>query len=237
MYKRCDQNLFPATATALKKFLDEGGRERKKGKERHREKESLRRWKGLCHRVSFPRKKTNGRRRKWSSREGMQKGKMNIRQSVVRIVHAISMHRGHAGFNIKRFYEPNKKTINSFRLNRREGRQMMYRAVCGLTYNKGLSWGRRRQVTAYRHCSYCYCVYIIRHSHSNQQESAEIYIVMIQRISGKNMLYESIILMMTLNPWMSSYNTFFIIWIKNPSKFNLSFLNSIIEERFFVYIY
>lgn len=124
---------------------------------------------------------------------------MNIRQSVVRIVHTISMHRGHAGFNIKRFYEPNKKAINRFRLNRREGRQMIYRAICSLTYNKGLSREHRRQVTAYRHCFYRYCVYIIRHSHSNQQESTEIYIVMIQRISGKNMQYESIVLTMTLN--------------------------------------
>lgn len=51
---------------------------------------------------------------------------------------AISMHyRGRIGFNIKRFYEPNKKAINRLRFNR-GNRQMMYRVVHSLTYNKRL---------------------------------------------------------------------------------------------------
>lgn len=77
------------------------------------------------------------------AREGMQRGRINGR-SVAReqcIARAISMQPLAAGFNIKRFYEPNKKAINRFRLDRHEGRQMMYRAVRGLTYNKGLSRG------------------------------------------------------------------------------------------------
>lgn len=59
MYKRRDQNSFPVAAEEILRRLEErrwngkeGGRE---GGERKREKELLRRWKGLCHRASFPR--------------------------------------------------------------------------------------------------------------------------------------------------------------------------------------
>jgi len=88
MYKRRDQNSFLVAAATPKKFSDEEeteGEKREKERDSTKEKESLRRKKGLCHRVSFFREETNGRRRKWSSRKGMQRGdRMNGRRSVAR---------------------------------------------------------------------------------------------------------------------------------------------------------
>lgn len=107
---------------------------RRRERERRGEKESLRRERDLPLSFILPRGdkwKTVDERKRETARED---GEMNSRRSVpgrryLPALRATSMHsRVYAGFNIKPFYESNKKAINRFRLERREGRQMMYRS-------------------------------------------------------------------------------------------------------------
>jgi len=134
MFIRSDKNALSPLAknvqTTRSKFASgrrcraEGIPRRKGSGEREREKGSLRRGKKNLPIELYSaakRQMEDGERR--GAREGTRRDGMNSCRSVVRgdRVHCVPCRCILAGFNIKRFYEPNKKAINRFRLDRRGG--------------------------------------------------------------------------------------------------------------------